>query len=123
MSPPLHLRLMTANDLAFADFFCSCANRRVGMARIDRNASNELHKPMQHRFVIEFLVDDVTNRARTGELEDEGVHPADMIRHEKKPAGRQVFQAQRSDAIKEANQWLANEVERAFGSGLAWHRL
>ena len=51
------------------------------------------------------------------ELQDEGVHPADVIRYEKKSANRQVFQTARSDAIKAANQWLAKEIERAFGSG------
>jgi hypothetical protein len=47
---------------------------------------------MQHPLVIIFLVDDVTDRPRARELHDEGVHPANVIRHEKKAAGRKVFQ-------------------------------
>jgi hypothetical protein len=47
--------------------------------------------------VIIFLVDDVADRPRAGELQNEGVHPTDMIGHEKKAASRQVFQTQRSD--------------------------
>ncbi len=43
---------------------------------------------MQNPFVIILLVDDVTNRPWAGELQDERVHPADMIRHKKKTASR-----------------------------------
>ena len=49
------------------------------MPDIDRNATDGAQKWAQHRFVIKLLVDDVTNGARTGELEDEGVYPADVI--------------------------------------------
>jgi hypothetical protein len=73
---------------------------------------------MQHLLVIILLVDDVADWTWAGELQDEGVHPADMIGYEKKAAVRQVFQTVRSDAIKAAHQWPAKEIERAFGSGL-----
>ena len=78
---------------------------------------------MQDSFVIIFLVDDVTDWTWAGELQDEGVHPSDMIRHEKKAAGWQVFQTQRSDPIKAAHQRPSKEIERAFGSRLGPHRL
>ena len=74
------------------------------LALADRDATNRAQNRMQNWFVIIFLVDDVADRPGTGELQDEGVHPADMIGHEKKPASRQVFQTQRSDAIKRAHQ-------------------
>ena len=70
------------------------------MARIDRDASNELQKPMQHRFVIEFLVDDVTNRARAGELQDDGIDPANVVGQKKKSALRQIVSSERSHAVK-----------------------
>ena len=78
---------------------------------------------MQDPLVIIFLVDDVADWTWAGELQDEGVHPSDMIGHEKKAAGWQVFQTQRSDAIKAAHQWPAKEIERAFSAGLRRHRL
>ena len=74
------------------------------MSGIDRNAAEDPQKRMQDRFMIILLIDDVTDWARAGELQDEGVHPTDVIRYEKKPAGRQVFQTVRSDAIKAAHQ-------------------
>jgi hypothetical protein len=46
-----------------------------------------------------------------------------MIWHEKKAAGRQVFQTQRSDPIKAAHQGPPKQMEQAFDSGLGRHRL
>jgi hypothetical protein len=89
----------------------------------NRDAPNRAQDRMQNRLVIIFLVDDVADRPGAGELQDEGVHPADMIRHEKKAAGRQVLQTERSDAIKAAHQWPAQEMERTFGRGLGPHGL
>src|SRR5215211_3828109 len=89
----------------------------------DWDAANRAQDRMQNRLVIIFLVDDVADRPGTRELQDEGVHPADVIRHEKKAARRQVFQTARSDAIKTADQWPAKEIKRAFGRRhLASHR-
>ena len=50
---------------------------------------------MQDPLVIIFLIDDVADRPWAGELQDEGVHPGNVIRHKKKAAGRQVFQTER----------------------------
>jgi hypothetical protein len=74
------------------------------MARIDWDASTEPQKPMQHRFVIEFLVDDVTNRALAGELQHDGIDPADVIRQKKKSAFRQIVSSERSHAVKATRQ-------------------
>jgi len=49
------------------------------------------------------LIDDVPDRTRAGELEEESVHPGDVIGHKKKPAARQIFQTERSDPIKATN--------------------
>ena len=87
------------------------------LALADGDATNRAQNRMQNRFVIIFLVDDVADRARAGELQDEGVHPADMIRHKKKAAGWQVFQTERSDPIKAAHQRPSKEIERAFSGG------
>ena len=93
------------------------------LALADRDAANRAQDRMQYPLVIIFLFDDVADRPGTGELQDKGVHPRDMIGDEKKAAVRQVFQTVRSDAIKAAHQWPAKEIERAFGSGLGRHRL
>lgn len=74
------------------------------MARIDWDASNEPQKPMQHRFAIEFLVDDVTNRARAGELQDDGIDPANVVGQKKKSALRQIVSSERSHAVKTTRQ-------------------
>ena len=74
--------------------------------------------------VIIFLVDDVADRPWAGELQDERVHPTDVIRHEKKAAGRQVFQTQRSDPIKAAHQRPSKKIEQTFcGGHFASHRM
>ncbi len=95
------------DDFAFGDFFRSDANCSMRLALADRDATNRAQNRMQHSLVIIFVVDDVADRPGAGELQDEGVHPADVIRHKKKAAGRQIFQTERSDAIKAAHQWLA----------------
>ena len=94
---------------------------RLTPANLD--APNRAQDRMQNRLVIIVVLDDVPDRPGTGELQDEGVHPTDVIRYEKKPASRQVFQTVRSDAIKAAHQWPAKEIEHAFGSGLGRHPL
>ena len=78
---------------------------------------------MQDPLVIIFLVDDVADRTRTGELQDEGVHPSDMVGHQKKAADRQVLQTDRSDTVKAAHERPSKEIEHVFGSGLGRHRL
>ena len=83
------------HDFAFGDFFRSGANCSMRLALADGDATNRAQNRMQHPLVIIFLVDDVADRPWAGELQDEGVHPADVIRHEKKAAGRQVFQTER----------------------------
>src|SRR5262245_33465065 len=86
------------------------------LASADRDATNCAQDRMQNPLVIIFLVNDVADWTWAGELQDEGVHPADMIGHEEKAAGRQVFQTQRSDPIKAAHQRPAKKIEGAFGS-------
>ena len=111
------------NDFALGDFFSSGANRLVRMADIDRDAAERAQKRVQKRLVKILLVDDVADRTRTGELQDECVHPTDMIGHEKKPARRQIFQADRGNAIKTTNQQPPKKIEGAFSAGHQRHRL
>src|SRR5206468_485245 len=92
------------HDLAIGDSFRGGAHRRVRLATTDWDTTERLQDRIQNGFVIILLVDDVADRARTGELQDESVHPTDMIGDEKKAASRQVFQTQRSDAIKRVHQ-------------------
>ena len=73
------------------------------MADVDWDAAERTQDRVQYRFVIIRLVDDVADRTRAGELQDESVYPADVIRHKKKPTARKVLQAGRSDAIKAAH--------------------
>jgi hypothetical protein len=74
------------------------------LALTDGDATNCAQNRMQHALVIIFLVDHVADRTRAGELQNERVDPTDVIRNEKKTAGRQVFQTQWSYAIKAAHQ-------------------
>ena len=69
------------------------------------------------------LIDDVADRARAGELEDESIYPGYVIGHKKKPASRQILQTQRRHPIKAPHEWPANEIERAFGARPRRHRL
>src|SRR4030095_8844084 len=93
------------------------------LALADGDATNRAQDRMQDPLVIIFLVDDVADWTWAGELQNKGIHPTDVIGHEKKAAGRQVFQTQRSDSIKAAHQWPPKEIKRAFGSGhFASHR-
>src|SRR5215469_13244292 len=93
------------HDFAFGDFFRSSANGSMRLAPANGDATNRAENRMQDSFVIVFLVDDVADRPRASELQDQRVHPTDMIWHEKKTAGRQVLQTNGSDAVKTADQW------------------
>ena len=70
------------------------------MANVDRNAAYSAQKWAQHRFAIKFLIDDVTNRSRAGDLEQDGIDPSDVIGQQQKSAGRQIFQADGRNTIK-----------------------
>jgi hypothetical protein len=65
---------------------------------------------LEQRFAIKFLIDDVTNGARAGELEDNGIDPADVIGQKKKAAFRQMFDTEWADAIKNSDQRPAKKV-------------
>src|SRR6266481_8957966 len=105
-----------ADDFAIGDFFSSGANRSVRMADIDRDAPERTQDWVQNRSVIILLVNDVANWTGTGELQDKGVHPGDMVGHNKKPAAGQIFQTERSDAIQGTNQQSTKEIEGALGA-------
>src|SRR3982750_4130651 len=75
-------------DFALRDFVRGSANCSMRLALADWNAANAAQNRMQHTLVIIFLVDDEADWPRAGELQDERIHPTDVIRHEKKPAGR-----------------------------------
>jgi hypothetical protein len=73
--------------------------------------------------VIKFLIDDVTNRPRASELQDDGIDPRDVIRQKKKSAFGQVFESERVDPIKETNERPRKKMERALTGGHVRHRL
>ena len=93
------------------------------MSYIDRNAAGRSQKRPQHRLVIKFLIDDVTNRPRASELQDDGIDPRDVIRQKKKSAFGQVFESERVDPIKETNERPRKKMERALTGGHVRHRL
>src|SRR4029453_14229965 len=75
-----------AYNLALRDFFRCRANRGVRLAASDGNATEHAQKRVQDRFVIILLIDDVADRAGAAELQNDAIHPADMVRQKKKPA-------------------------------------
>src|SRR5205814_10030165 len=77
----------------------------------------------EHRLVIKFLIDDVTNGSRTGELQDERVNPGDMIWQKEKAAFRQMLEAEGADTIKNFDERPAKKMERALTGGHVRHRL
>src|SRR5258708_2038134 len=93
------------------------------MSYIYRNTAGRSQKRAQHRLVIKFLIDDVTNRSRASELQDDGVHPGDVIGQKKKSAFRQLFESERVDPIKETNERPRKKMERALTGGHVRHRL
>src|ERR1700724_1037113 len=93
------------------------------MADVDGNATGRVQKRAQHRFVIKFLVDDVTNRAGACELEDEGIDPGDVVGQKEEPALWQVLEAEGMDAIEEFDERPPKKMERALTGGHVRHRL
>ena len=93
------------------------------MAHIDRNAPEHTQKPMQSRFVIVLLVDDVANWARAGELKHDGIDPGDVVGQKKKSALRQIVDSECIDSIKATCQQPAKKIDRAFSAGHGRHRL
>src|SRR6266849_8719861 len=93
------------------------------MTGVDRNAADRSQKRFQCRLVIKFLVDDVTNRSWTAELEDERVDPADVIGQKEKAAFGQMLEAERADAVKEFDERPAKKMECALTGGHVKHCL
>jgi hypothetical protein len=89
------------------------------MANVNWNATHGAQKRAQNPSAIILLVDDVADRPRARELEDEGVNPCDVVRQKEEPALREVFQAERSQSIERAHQWPAEKIKRAFSGGHA----
>src|SRR4051794_9927118 len=88
-SPAFQLALREhTHNFALVELFRSDANCCMRLTLANRDASNRAQDRMQNRLVIIFLVDDVADRPGTGELQDEGVNPTDVIRYKKKAASR-----------------------------------
>ncbi len=65
--------------------------------------------------VIILVENDEADRARASQLQDDRIHPGDVIGQEQKAAARQVFASERGDAVDEPPERKDNEVKRAFG--------
>src|SRR5207302_2269156 len=111
-----------ANDLAGGDLFGRGANCRTRMPDVNRNAADGAHEWAEHRFVIKFLIDDVTNRPRACQLENKRVDPSDVIGQKQKTALGQIFETERADAIKKFDERPAKKMERALTGGNVRHR-
>src|SRR5438132_11350244 len=92
------------------------------MVDVNRDATNTAKERAQRRFLIKFLIDDVTNRAGACELEDEGIDPGDVIWQKKETAFGQMLEADGVDAIKESDERPAKKMERALTGGHVRHR-
>ena len=112
-----------ADDLALSNFFRRSANGGMRMADIDWDATYQPQERAENRSMVVLLVDDVADRAGTGELQDNGVNPGDVVRQKQKPARGYVFQAQRGDPIKATHNQPAKKMERAFSGGHGRHPL
>jgi hypothetical protein len=84
------------------------------VTRINWNASQRSENWIEDTISINRRIDDVTNRPRAGDLEQNGVNPGDVIGQQKKALSRKMFASNRRDAIKTAGQAEAQEVECAF---------
>ena len=91
------------------------------MAGVNRNAADRAQKRAEHRFVIKFLIDDVTNWPRTSELEDESVDPGDMIRQQEASTWRQIFDSERPHSVKTPYQRSPYKMKCALNSGYRSH--
>ncbi len=93
------------------------------MADINGNAADRPQKRMQNAFAIKFLVDDVPDRTRAGELQYDCIDPRNVIGQEKKPALRQVLGAERSNAIKTPHQLARDKMQRPLSGRHRGHCL
>src|SRR6266446_788491 len=93
------------------------------MADVNRDATDTAKKRAQRRFLIKFLIDDVTDGAGACELEDKGIDPRDVIGQKKEAALWQMFESERVDPIKETNERPRKKMERALTGGHVRHRL
>jgi hypothetical protein len=93
------------------------------MSNINWDATDRAQNRVKDRVMIVLLVDDVSNRARASELQDDGINPCDVVRQKQEPACGYVFQAQRGDPIKATHQQPAEKIEHTFSGGHGRHRL
>jgi hypothetical protein len=93
------------------------------MADINGNAPERPQKRMQNTFAIKFLVDDVPDRTRAGELQHDCIDPRNVIGQEKKSALRQVLPAERSNAVKTMHQRAREKMQRPLSGRHGGHCL
>ena len=104
------------DDLALGNFLRCSANGGTRIASIDWNTTQRPQNRVQNRFVIMFLVDDVSNRARASELQNERVNPGDVVRQKEESALWKIFQSKRSDPVKATHQQPTKEIEGALSA-------
>ncbi len=59
-------------------------------------------------------IDDETDPARAGELEDDCVDPGDMIREQKEAAGRKILLPGDVDAVDQARESQSDGIKESF---------
>src|SRR5690349_20773016 len=84
------------DDLALRNFFRRSTNSGTRIASIDWDTTERAQDRVKDTVTIMLLVDDVPNRARASELQNDGINPGDVIGQKQEPALREVFQSQRS---------------------------
>src|SRR5690348_14685297 len=81
------------NNFARRQLFGCGFDRGSRVAGIDWNAADGPEYRLEQWLVIKFLIDDITNPPRTGQLKDDGIDPGNVIRQKQTAAWRQVMHA------------------------------
>jgi hypothetical protein len=108
-----------ANDLAGFDLLGGAPNCFARFTPVDRNGTDHPQWPLQDWFSVKFIVNNKSNRSGTGELEDDGIDPGDVIGHEQESARRKIFQPDRLYAVNQASEATAKRIESALRSGIS----
>ena len=109
-----------ADDVAGLDAIRGGADGLLCVAGGDGDGVEYAENPIERGLVVDALEHHETDRARTGDLEDDGIDPGDVIGQEEEAAGGEFLHAMRMDAVNEAPQEFGQPEEEAFV--LLWHR-
>src|SRR5262249_41885502 len=97
------------------------ANCFARFTAVDRNGANHSQWRLQHRVPIKLFVDDESNRPGASELQNDRIHPGDVIGHKQEAARREIFEPDSLYPVNEPSKPAGEQIKRVLRSRISQH--